>query len=368
MTIDNYKNLDEVKELKKIFLNQKEKLVAFVGAGASVELRIKNWTLMLEDMVKIYGLSISVKSELKTKNHAQIAQQIFDNNPDQKKYNEFMKSSINSNPKWGSLQNILLEYFKIILTTNFDESFENCAESRLKLEQNDTGKPLYKVSSLPNLFITRIHDYKYAIIHLHGCTKQGLYIFKEDEYKRYYNSPSSLLDFLKPSLMEYSFVFVGFSFIDEYFVKVYERFIKEEKQKIKKDPNYHSLLPKHFILLEEKELVGYFFDEDKKQFNNDSIWNKLFVNKKGRHKPVSDIQNIIKKLSIRADEEEYITNLLNRLSDNQKRLKLFANTNKGGYKFINIIRLKSYEDLEDILLHLNYEEMEKLKQVGMIYE
>jgi len=365
-------NKRNINVLRNIIKDNKE-VVAIVGAGTSKTLGIKNWHELLEDMNKEFGSHIDITRSIAENGYARTATILY--NSIEKKitkdsYNTFMHKQFETKiTNYIGVHIEILNIFKIILTTNYDTSFEQAFDARkrsIKRYGNQCDEKL-TIWKLPYFKITEIFSKLPLLVYLHGNNEENKYIFLEDEYKHHYPScynnqmPSELEIFLRDIFNNFYLVFIGFSFNDINFCKFYERVMKEfilnkEKYVSRYNEEYQLILPKSFVIISNEELktsVG------KKEIMNifgkeNNSWTSLFTNNVDDElffKKNAD--EIMKKNSYKYGLEEKIRGIYNECRSNQNRLDFLRRNN------INIIGFegKTFKEIENILQELQIQDV-----------
>ena len=277
--------LDENKgniNLLRDIIQEKKEVIAIVGAGTSNTLGIKNWSELLEDMNKEFGSDIDITRSIVENGYAGTATIIY--NSIEKKiakvsYNTFMHKQFETiSTNYISVHMEIFNIFKIILTTNYDNSFERAFDDRKRIIESSRNQCDEKLEiwKLPYFKLTEIFSNLPLLVYLHGNNEENKYVFLEDEYKDHYPScynnqmPSELENFLRNIFKSFYLVFIGFSFNDIHFCKFYERVIKEfmlnkEKHINRYNEKYQLFLPKSFVIISNDELKT---SVDKKEIMN----------------------------------------------------------------------------------------------------
>ena len=374
---ENKRNINILRNI----IQENKKVIAIVGAGTSKTLGIKNWLELLEDMNKEFGSNIDITRSIVENGYPRTATIIY--NSIEKKivknlYNTFMHKQFETKiTNYIGVHMKIFNIFKIILTTNYDTSFEQAFDDRKRIIE-DSGNQCnekLKIWKLPYFEITEIFSNLPLLVYLHGNNEKNRYVFLEDEYKHYYPSyynnqmPSELENFLRDIFNKFYLVFIGFSFNDDHFCKFYERVIKEfmmnkEKYISRYNEKYQLSLPKCFVIISNDELKT---SVDKKEIMNifgkeNNSWENLFINNGGDElffKKNAD--EIMKKTSYKYDLEEKIRSVNNRCRINQDRSNFFKRNN------INIIRFegKNFKEIENILKKLRIQDVKTGKNLEL---
>jgi NAD-dependent SIR2 family protein deacetylase len=135
---DNSENL----ELLKNILRENKNFLVFVGAGASIPLRIKGWYKILGEMEEVFtGETGNLDDFLRIHGYAGTASIFYNERNDEEFYHEFLsKQFTHKEGDYFSLQVKILNLFNIILTTNYDTSFEKAIDDLNDSRESD-GRP-----------------------------------------------------------------------------------------------------------------------------------------------------------------------------------------------------------------------------------
>ena len=92
-----------------------------------------------------------------------------------------------------SLHLRIIQTFNTIITTNYDQSFENTFKSLDKITKKiktDASDFIPKVKKLPSLSVIGLGVGR-EIIHIHGDNNSDNFILTKETYEEYYNNTSS---------------------------------------------------------------------------------------------------------------------------------------------------------------------------------
>lgn len=250
-TMTNPLNEENIAALKDVIQTNRSGIAVFVGAGASVPLGISGWNELLKAFAKTHNIDIDVDKSIVDKGFPGTASEICGRLGDYDKYTTFMAEQFEPrNCRYTSLHEILLEQFKVILTTNYDAAFEKCCQKK-GLRINPQKLPNFNVFTL-------FQDL--TIVYLHGNNEERKYIFTREEYDSYYPSISGiegsheLESFLREVVKKINLIFIGFSFKDPYIYSfiagVMNEIVKEEEihqRTFKQDHPQNNI--QHFVIL-----------------------------------------------------------------------------------------------------------------------
>ena len=148
------------------------------------------------------------------------------------RYDEILKKKLQAkNARFSSQQRDIIETAKHVVTTNFDDSFEEGLKRELEGRQ-DT----HFTQSLPDLRLTAFYT-NYSISYLHGRTNEECIVLKTEDYSTFYPSQAgssggndNLEQFLRHLYEEHTILFIGVSFNDKYFFNALDIFYNRVKQ------------------------------------------------------------------------------------------------------------------------------------------
>lgn len=281
---DEQNNADYIKEIAEKIKDDHSSVVAFIGAGTSIALGIGNWSYLLSKINyenKINKIKTFVKAEKdideRLKNHngnyPKIAKEISKNINDHDFYELVRKYSQETQASSNAIHIHILRLFRTIITTNYDNAFENCASTL------SDRHVIYQINQqiIPDvnparLFLDKNFDTQQEgkiirnIIHVHGskelfADKPNLLLLREQDYKKYYPSyykgkekynVSPIQDFMKSILKNFTVVYIGFSFSDDHYYKLIKKLqldIDEERKRF----NSAELSPKNYAILSLKK-------------------------------------------------------------------------------------------------------------------
>ncbi|MFI3236599.1 MAG: SIR2 family protein [Lachnospiraceae bacterium] len=183
--------------IKKAILENK--LVLFVGAGASLNSGIPLWGDAIEQ------IKVNLEPEFSDEKDYLKIPQFYYNARGFKEYNELMKdifSYVDKEP--NDLHRKIFELRPShIITTNYDNFLERIADENgefLEIVEKDTDIPYAKNDRL--------------LIKMHGGFNHDNYVLKEDDYLNYSNNFKLTETLIKSLIARNTVVFVGYSFND----------------------------------------------------------------------------------------------------------------------------------------------------------
>lgn len=364
-----------LERLTDIFRSEK-KVAVFMGAGASVFLGIDDWQKLLQSISDRFSLKDKINIEEDIENeikYSMIASKIYNLITNKEEYKTFLSSKFI--PKKGfhySLHLKILTLFNLILTVNYDTSFE---EAYTDLKYFSMKHDL----NLNDLIIHKLPDFSFeetnnqqVFVYLHGNNEKKEYILLQEEYEAFYphnynenNNESSLESYLKYIITNFHIIFIGFSFNDEDFVQYYE--YVNRSYKIQRQIEFESLgrdelisLPSDYVfIIKEDYYFKVEYEEMRKILENDSsIDTDIF-------------KEIETNFTIFSDEASALINSmgnipedLSKLYDKSKRKEKLRYKNKD--LNLNLILYDEHTEVEDLLLKLIKNKSSKKRLVNDI--
>jgi NAD-dependent SIR2 family protein deacetylase len=219
----NQFNVDLVRDVAR------RRVVVFAGAGVSASAvladgkRMPEWEAFLSGLLKDLPASKAslVKQALKDRDYllaSELLQRILEDKWEEKVVAEFGKAAEPSDLH----RSIVTLDPNIILTTNFDRLLEN---SYVKIPSQYTSLPLTVNQIDENTFkVLKDFEQRY-IIKIHGTVDQADKLtFSQSEYIKYAYNNQSYISFIESLLLNYTFVFLGFSMKDPAICQILERY------------------------------------------------------------------------------------------------------------------------------------------------
>lgn len=193
------------------------KLVVFVGAGASRNYGYPDWNQLTLAFTNELGIELKKDAEgnnLIAADDYLLYPQYYLNKYGKKKYLKFVKDNLKPIDNFKDKIDIYKLLFEIrpqhIITTNFDRLLEkenNCLSDRYSV-----------ISSDSDLAQTTGNSY---IIKMHGDLVKGKIVLTEDDYLNYETNFKLIDNFVKSLFATHSLLFIGFSLNDPNFKKIY---------------------------------------------------------------------------------------------------------------------------------------------------
>ncbi|MFD2966295.1 SIR2 family protein [Sphingobacterium bambusae] len=344
--------IDELQNLAR----QPYGIAVFIGAGCSSALKIPLWKDLLIGLnreFKYYYDDNAVKNAIDTDGYPKVASNI-KSKADVMKYRELVKKYTKPVAcHFTSLHIELVRLSKTIITTNYDDSFEETLSALERFNPDSDCK--HQTFSTGDLDIRGIgHDRK--IYHIHGTSSSGEVILTEESYLQQYEQPlSGVQTFVSSVFTNYSTVFVGFSFSDKTFVNFLEKAmesIRAEKR------NYNREQQKHFCIFSDNLIKESYADHELKGSCSDiALWKSkgILVDYKNKvtgaieYQFQDDAIDRILDAGLPLASEKHLTKLAQRYKENQEKIKLLNKLN------IELIHFEGdqYLQIELILRKLN---------------
>lgn len=231
---ENIKLYEETFKILKESKNE-NRLVLFVGAGASVDSGVPLWSEAIDTISKALGLQGKNDDVLKIP-------QYYYNSRGKKEYNELMRKIF----KYGEELNTTDLHKAIIglgthtiITTNYDHLIEKAAQ-----ENGEVMQVISQDIDLPYLRSGR------QLIKIHGDFEHDNYVLKEDDYLQYSSNFKLIETYIKSIIGSKVVLFIGYSLNDpdvkhifswakeilnQNFQRAYMILAKEEPNDIKKE-------------------------------------------------------------------------------------------------------------------------------------
>lgn len=251
-------NLIELRQLAK----QELGIAAFVGAGCSYALKIPLWTEMLiglNELFRYYSSNQDLVDDIKINDFPIVASNIKNKaGTDELAYKKALRSFLKPVAcHFTSLHVELIRLTKLLMTTNYDMSFEETlqcigrVDEKLKLE--------FKSSSLGS-FSHHGWGYIHNIFHLHGDVSSADIILTFESYQEnYLNSNTGVARLIGDIFEHYTTVFIGFSFNDTFFMD----FLKNMLDNIKTEKSrYQQTRPQHYCIIGDDIIKDYITIEE----------------------------------------------------------------------------------------------------------
>jgi hypothetical protein len=329
----HYLTNPKIADLREL-VKQKYGVAAFIGAGCSSALKIPLWDdllLGLNREFNFYSDDNAVLNAIKNEGYPKVASNIKSTANDVR-YRELVRKFTQPVAcHFTSLHVELVRLSKTIVTTNYDESFEETLNALGRF--NPTSDCEFTVSSLGNFSIKGI-GLERNIYHIHGSSSTGDVVLTEESYFSQYEMPLSGVQVLVTQIFSnYSTIFVGFSFSDKDFVNFLEKAIETIRVE-KKGAGVD--LPQHYCILSDNLEKNYFTGNELK---GDSAgiedWKAkgIIIQDDSRFVGqtvftfAADALDQIDTAGFDMAVEVHLISLVRRLNDNKEKLDLLAKLN-----------------------------------------
>lgn len=371
------KNLkNNVDLLKNTYKDKRDRIVFFAGAGASIPLGLMSWKELLIEMDENFKTKINIDDYINEYGYPATASAIYDKINNREEYLNFLCKKFDiqhAKSRFNSTTKSIVNNFNIVLTTNFDSSFEKAFMDNISLLEKIGYKKInLKIQYLPKFDIVEIFTNDATIIYLHGSKDSRKFILRKEEYKAFYctnydKDPSELEEFLKDIFKKFSVIFFGFSFDDLDFKKYYERILTKEFEQRReifvnmyREP-YPIELPTHFVFIPEEELkytlskveINNYIQQD-----NNLDWERIFEKLNNNEYQFSKFfLNIIAQNSIERELKEKLILEYEMLKENYSKYQYFKKINMKIIPFSKE-KISEVENIFNSLSHVIYEEGE----------
>jgi NAD-dependent SIR2 family protein deacetylase len=332
-------------------------IATFIGAGCSEVLMIPLWKQMLiglNDEFKYYSSDEELEADIDKYSYAQVASKIKSKVQNETAYKDLLRKFITPQAcHYTSLHLEIVLLSKLILTTNYDKSFEQALDAIGKF--NPQPDCQYQVSTLGDFN----HDgwgQDRHIFHVHGDIDSADVVLTEESYSEQYDNSHSGVSMLIGSIFSrYTTLFIGFSFDDYYFVK----FLSKALEGIRKDANrYNKKLPEHYCIMSDSLLKKHLTVSELLSFtdNIDLLINEGMIKETSKGKSAERSFNItvtasdlVKNTSIEESIKKAFLSQIELMERNQDKVKVLSDIG------ISIIPFEgnNYLQIEFILRELN---------------
>ncbi|HAF28292.1 MAG TPA: hypothetical protein DCG75_04510 [Bacteroidales bacterium] len=319
-----------IQELRDLNKNPDTEIVPFIGAGSSKLLGLPDWKELIEQYHKYVGCTISlesIKKDLK-EDLSKVADLIFENSgKDFDLYYEFMGGITPKNTGYTALHAVLVKNFQKIITTNYDQAFENAL--------SDDNINDYKLLVYPNNLMS-IDFQGRVIAYIHGHIKSGIYVFRNEEYEQAYLHDTKIKSFLTEIISKKVLVFIGFSFSDKMFRNTVKQIIaetnavREKEEQVFGKKSKTNFEQKLYVLFPSENLKTKVFKHDlsKLGINYDEIEDHISLNGEddSLEMKVLELEESANLLKIELGENyNKLNELYLRTEKNRDMLKYFSN-------------------------------------------
>ncbi len=353
--IDTTANKSELKGL----IRQNEDIAAFIGAGCSKVLNIPVWDDLLAELnneFMCYATKEEMLEAIKKEDYPKVASNIQAKAADKKKYQEILKRF--TRPRscyFTSLHVELIQLAKTIITTNYDKSFEETFESLKRI--NKSSDLDYHSFTVGGLYMKGIGVNRH-VYHIHGDNDKENFILTYEAYKELYNREvTEVASIIHTVFNEFSVVFVGFSFNDNFFVS----FLEDTLLKIAEERKRRNVLspPVHFCIMPNTLFKDYLNAREMsdRNINITDLVNKglLFEKREpGLSEPIFYFDTnaeyrIQSDLQIDSLDKKFLLNTIDLFRSNKAKVELFDKLSIKPITFDG----NNYLEIEAILRELN---------------
>lgn len=225
--IDQYKEAMQKARSELIDDLSQREFIIFAGAGTSETAGVKLWKKILHSLDEKQPNS---EKKLNIDNwddyeYPELAQILYgrysQNNEVSRFYNIIRNEVTQTKENCSKLQNLMVRLSNHIITTNYDNTFEEAfQEEQIK----------YSSQKLPNLKLDNIR--RKTVTYLHGSIfeEKPEIIFKTEDYAKYYSALSNGMESCVEKLLDYIYnqstkaiLFHGFSFGDRFIEETFSR-------------------------------------------------------------------------------------------------------------------------------------------------
>jgi hypothetical protein len=263
----DYLTSTKIADLQKI-AKQRTGVATFIGAGCSAVLKIPLWDELLIGLnqeFNFYAGKEAVLDAIKNDGYPKVASNIA-KGADETKYREVIKKFTQPVAcHFTSLHIELVRLSKLIITTNYDASFEETLDALDRCSTTSDWKyAKFGIGyfSFIGLAIDR------QVFHIHGESTTGNVVLTEESYLEQYNRPTSGVKTLISAVFSsLSTVFVGFSFSDKDFMTFLESAWEDIRAEKK---SAGAILPQHYCILSDNYQKDYFYGNEL-ELDNDGL-------------------------------------------------------------------------------------------------
>lgn len=218
-------------------------LSLFIGAGVSIGAGLPSWGSLLENMAKEAGLSPADIDRMWSLSFLDQARLLERRLGSVAKLRELIVKQVGASPKFGLMHAMLsMLPSESIVTTNYDTLFERavrCTEQPMCVLPYESAKGTNKF-----------------LLKMHGCVThpEDIVLTKQD-YLHFEHRRAALSSIVQSTLIRTHMLFVGFSLMDENYMKIVDAVLAAERDK----SNIHGTALFLFSNAFEKDL-NHFLD------------------------------------------------------------------------------------------------------------
>jgi len=235
---------ENLKKLKETFV--KTDFVSFIGAGTSELTGVPSWESLVDQLCKKANIQFNENDNLIVK--ASEAKSALKKTGKLNAYYECLEEQMRGLSTGGTKFHLMVvNIFDRHITTNFDSIAYNHYKEK-------KGKGDFQ--AIPNLDFKRFKNKEKPFVFLHGYIGGKFVILEEEIYNHYYPAVSDewgskeIELFLKEVCKNFSVVFFGVSFSDDYLHKTFRKVILALTQ----DTATNSSNRPHFLIVDESAL------------------------------------------------------------------------------------------------------------------
>lgn len=273
-----------------------DRCVVLIGSGLSSRLflrlgkRYPNWTELLQ-MYSEYSFQQDIIThqeqelvgDVISKGNLTIAAQILKDKSNDLEFSTFLESVFNNGNQFDHIHCQIWDLpFSFVLTTNYDSILENAYSYK-----HNKSIPTYTNKLLSNVNKS-ISEHKNFLFKLHGSYEQSdTIIFTQNDYKKLYFN-SAYIDTLKNIFINYSVLFIGFSYNDPDISSIVSSLAHEfnsgsQMHYLLCPNNIYNNLEKEYFKRKERITIIEYDNTDNSHSGVDDFFKELSSRSKKRH-------------------------------------------------------------------------------------
>ena len=257
---------------------QQNNLAVYIGAGFSKDCGLVDWEGLITPLIKSIGLTPQKGADL-----IQYAQYVANKKNGRKTINNAIKSNFGKGSPRDNQRSLAKLNASEVWTTNYDSMIEKGFD--------EVGKK-YRVKSKETDLIQKVEYGTIPIYKIHGNWKNPEHcILTQTDYEDYFKTRKNFINALKTSLLQKTFLFMGFSFKDPDIKYI----LAEIRQSLPK-----GKMPEHYWIVKKE-------DKTKPEYEHN----------------IKNLESIYKIKAIEIDNFKNIPNLINRLQYYANRKNIF---------------------------------------------
>lgn len=239
----------------------------FVGAGISRAAGFVDWKALLREIATDLGLDVDRETDLVALTQFHVNQRGTRSHINQVLIDELTKGAAIT-PIHEIMARLPVD---TVWTTNYDELIERAFEA--------AGKTVDVKRTIPNLAQLR-RGKDVTLYKMHGCvTQPDEAVITKDDYEGYDRKRSLFSDSFKGDLIEKTFLFLGFSFIDPNIEQIFARVRtllgtnqREHFCVMRRAPRPHGLKGKELADFEYEQRKAEHQSSDLRRFGIQTLW------------------------------------------------------------------------------------------------